>query len=139
MTQANNLASLSLDELAELYRVRAEACTQTSYPLEGYEPVFEAHTEIALELDRRGDGAVERILPLVDHPEEWVRYFAARDCYTIAPERCHRVLVDLAENKVLTVAWAIQTLLYFDPTFPEQLRAMNRRARARAAADRSDP
>lgn len=80
-----------------------------------------------MEVERRGDEAMERVLPLVDHPEPWVRYFAARDCYTVAAERCHSALFKLVEDLAMPSSWAIQTLLYFDPTFPDQLRALNRR------------
>lgn len=126
MTASDDLKSLSLDDLVTLYRMQAEVCIRTWFPLEGHEPIFEAHEQIALEVERRGEEAQRRLLDLLDHPDEWVRYFAARDAYKLDPARCHKVLVSLVEEMAISSAWATETLYYFDPTFPEQLRAIYR-------------
>jgi len=136
MTTSDDLKSLSLDDLVALYRMQAEVCIRTWFPLEGYEPIFDAHEQIALEVERRGEEAQRRLLDLLDHPDEWVRYFAARDAYKMNPARCRKVLVNLVEEMAISSDWAIETLYYFDPTFPEQLRAICRSQKS-APAKRS--
>ena len=124
MTTNEDLRSLSLDDLATLYRMQAEICSKTLFPLPGFEPTFEAVEKISLEVERRGNEAARRLLDLLDHPDEWVRYFAARDAYEIDPARCHKVLVGLFEEGAMSSDWAMETLLYIDPTFHEQLDAI---------------
>ena len=126
MTTESDFAALSLENLVTLYRMQAEVCIRTWFPLPGYEPIFEAQEKISLEVRRRGEEATRRLLDLLDHKDEWVRYFAARDAYEIDPARCHKVLVGLVEEMAMSSHWATETLLYFDPTFPEQLRAILR-------------
>jgi hypothetical protein len=124
MTPSDEIMSLPLDKLVILYRMQAEACTQTSFPLPGYEPVFEAQEKLGLEFKRRGEVAQRRLLDLLDHQDEWVRYFAAADAYTVDPVRCHKALVTLIEEMAMSSDWAHATLLDVDPTFSEQFRAI---------------
>ena len=130
MTAADPLMSLPLDQLVTLYRMQAEACTETSFPLPGYELVFEAQEKLGLEFKRRGKEAQLHLLDFLDRKDEWIRYFAAIDAYEIEPVRCHKALVGLIEEMAISSGWAEGFLLDIDPTFHVQLRALYRAQKA---------
>jgi predicted GNAT superfamily acetyltransferase len=62
-----------------------------------YNKLFAFQRQVVAELKRRGER--DRLIPLYDHPNVWVRVMAAKSTLAVAPEKARKLLEDIHATK----------------------------------------
>ena len=107
------LSALSTSDLVQTFIEKGLGASAADAVLDN-EQANRLHREthnIGSEITRRGSAAQSTLVPLLDHPDECVRMMAAVYAHPIAPERSHRVLVDLSAHGNLPYRFLVDAYL----------------------------